>query len=158
MLFLTQEARDRLLLEDEVAPMPRAQVTRILKEAGLRPTRQRIALGCLIFGDGHRHLTAEHLHLEALEAGISLSLATVYNTLFQFDEAGLIRRVSVNSGKAYYDTDPGDHHHFYIEDEDRIIDIAPDRISVDGLPEPPPGYAISKVDVVIRLKRIEGVG
>ncbi|WP_449256013.1 iron response transcriptional regulator IrrA [Bosea sp. (in: a-proteobacteria)] len=126
----------------------------MLKRAGLRPTRQRVALGGLLFGDEHRHVTADELHLEAIDAGIPLSLATVYNTLSQFDEAGLIRKVCVNGGKAYYDTDAGDHHHFYIEAEDRIIDIPPGRISVDGLPKPPPGYVITKVDVVIRLERV----
>ncbi|CAM5772081.1 transcriptional repressor [Bosea minatitlanensis] len=154
MLFVPPETRSRLEAERNRARMSPAGACAILKQAGLRPTRQRIALGTLLFGEGHRHLTADDLHLEAIDEGISLSLATVYNTLSQFDEAGLIRRVSVSGGKAYYDTDTGDHHHFYIEAEDRIIDIEPGRISVGGLPAPPAGYEITKVDVVVRLRRI----
>ncbi|MBN9061778.1 MAG: transcriptional repressor [Rhizobiales bacterium] len=134
------------------------KVVRILKRAGLRPTRQRIALGVLIYGDEHRHLTADHLHRQAIETGSPLSLATVYNTLSQFEKAGLIRKISLIRGRAYYDTDPGDHCHCYVEAEDRIIDIPRDRIRFTRLPEPPPGYEISKIDVVIRLIRINDRG
>ncbi len=88
--------------------------------------------------------TANDLPLDAIDEGISLSLATVYNTLSQFDETGLIRKVSANAGKAHCDTDTGDHHHFYIEAEDRITDIEPERISVGGLPTSPAGYEITR--------------
>src|SRR5262245_42882106 len=87
----------------------------VLKRAGLRPTRMRIALGSLLFGSGDRHVTAEMLHMEAISSAIPVSLATVYNTLHQFTEAGLLREVAVEGSKTYFDTNTSDHHHFYFE-------------------------------------------
>ena len=91
--------------------------------AGLRPTRQRVALAELLFGGPHRHVSAEQLHSEATEAHVGVSLATIYNTLHQFHEAGLLREVAVDASRSYFDTDTSDHHHFYVEDEQRMIDI-----------------------------------
>ncbi len=123
-----------------------------LRTAGLRPTRQRLALGGLLFAQGDRHVTAEGLHLEAISGGIELSLATVYNTLHQFTGAGLLRQVTVGCDKAYFDTNTGDHHHFYIDAEQRLIDIPGDRVQVHGLPNPPAGAEIDRVDVIVRIK------
>jgi Fur family iron response transcriptional regulator len=125
-----------------------------LRAAGLRPTRQRLELAGLLFRDGDRHLTAEGLHAEAQDAGISVSLATVYNTLHQFTEAGLLRQVVVDASRSYFDTNIGDHQHFYCEAEGRLIDIAGDTIAVAGVPTPPKGTAIERVDVVIRVRRV----
>jgi Fur family iron response transcriptional regulator len=124
-----------------------------LRAAGLRPTRQRVALADLLFRAGHRHLTAESLHAEAAEAGISVSLATVYNTLHQFTEAGMLRQVVVDPGRSYFDTNTGSHQHFYAEEDGTLIDIPGDSIAVAGVPAPPKGTAIDRVDVVIRIKR-----
>ena len=85
---------------------------------------------------------------------VPVSLATVYNTLHQFTEAGLLREVAVDGSKTYFDTNTSDHHHFFVEDDNRVIDIPRGRLGVDGVPEPPPGYEISRVDVVVRLRRI----
>ena len=123
-----------------------------LRKAGLRPTRQRLALGKLLFAHGDRHVTAEALHLEAVNAGIVLSLATVYNTLHQFTGAGMLRQVTVGGDKAYFDTNTGDHHHFYIDAEQRLIDIPGDKVQVNGLPAPPAGSEIDRVDVIVRIK------
>jgi Fur family iron response transcriptional regulator len=123
----------------------------LLKGAGLRPTRQRIALGALLFGSGDRHLTAEMLHLEAINNAIPVSLATVYNTLHQFTEAGLLREVAVEGSKTYFDTNTSDHHHFYFERDGALMDIQSGTMSVMSLPEPPEGMEISRVDVLIRL-------
>lgn len=123
----------------------------LLKRAGLRPTRQRIALGALLFGSGDRHLTAEMLHMEAIGSAIPVSLATVYNTLHQFTEAGLLREVAVEGSKTYFDTNTSDHHHFYFERDGALMDIQSDTMSVMSLPEPPEGMEISRVDVLIRL-------
>jgi Fur family iron response transcriptional regulator len=123
-----------------------------LRKAGLRPTRQRLALGRLLFAQGDRHVTAEALHTEAIGAGIELSLATVYNTLHQFTGAGLLRQVTVGGDKAYFDTNCGDHHHFYIDAEQRLIDIPGDKVQVHGLPSPPAGAEIDRVDVIVRIK------
>jgi len=124
-----------------------------LKAAGLRPTRQRVALAGLLFGHGDRHLTAETLHGEAMAGGIRVSLATVYNTLHQFTEAGLLRQVSVDAGRSYFDTNVDAHQHFYAEDEGTLIDIPGESIAVAGIPAPPKGTAIDRVDVVIRIRR-----
>jgi Fur family iron response transcriptional regulator len=125
-----------------------------LRTAGLRPTRQRLDLAGLLFRDGDRHLTAEGLHAEAQDAGIQVSLATVYNTLHQFTGAGLLRQVVVDASRSYFDTNVGDHQHFYCEDEGRLIDIAGDTIAVAGVPTPPKGTEIERVDVVIRVRRV----
>jgi Fur family iron response transcriptional regulator len=121
--------------------------------AGLRPTRQRVALAELLLGGPHRHVSAEQLHLEAQDAHVNVSLATVYNTLHQFQEAGLLREVAVDASRSYFDTDTSDHHHFYIEDEQRVIDIPPNSIVLQGLPEAPRGMMVTHVDVIVRVKK-----
>ena len=126
-----------------------------LKKAGLRPTRQRLALAALLYAAGDRHVTAELLHKEAGEANITVSLATVYNTLHQFTESGLLREVVVESGRSYFDTNTTDHHHFFIEDELRLTDIPAGRIGFVNLPEAPEGTEIKRVDLIIRLKAKE---
>ncbi len=125
----------------------------VLRMAGLRPTRQRIALARLLFAGGPRHASAEQLHAEAEKAGVSVSLATVYNTLHQFRGAGLLREISVDGSRTYFDTDTSNHHHFFIEGEERVIDINSDSISVVGLPEAPRGMEVSHVDIVVRVRR-----
>jgi len=121
--------------------------------AGLRPTRQRVALAELLFAGEHRHVSAEELHGEANASRVNVSLATVYNTLHQFQEAGLLREVAVDASRSYFDTDTSDHHHFYIEDEQRVVDIPTSSIVIKGLPEPPDGMVVTHVDVVVRVKK-----
>ncbi|WP_242220185.1 iron response transcriptional regulator IrrA [Shinella zoogloeoides] len=123
-----------------------------LRHSGLRPTRQRVALGDLLFAKGDRHLTVEELHEEAVTAGVPVSLATVYNTLHQFTEAGLIRVLAVEGSKTYFDTNISDHHHFFVEGENHVLDIPVSNLEIGNLPEPPEGMEISHVDVVIRLR------
>lgn len=122
-----------------------------LREAGLRPTRQRLMLGERLFASGDRHVSAEMLHAEVITAGEQVSLATVYNTLHQFTQAGLLRELAVDGSKAYFDTNTSNHNHFFVEDRGQLIDITGDSIRVDGLPEPPEGMRISHIDVVVRL-------
>ena len=124
-----------------------------LRKAGLRPTRQRLALASLLFGRGDRHVTAEGLHEEAVSAGVPVSLATVYNTMHQFTAAGLLREVTVDGTRTYFDTNTGDHHHFYCEDDGMLMDIDGAAIEVAGVPIPPHGAKIERVDVIVRLKR-----
>lgn len=123
-----------------------------VREAGLRPTRQRIALAELLFAKGDRHLSAEELHEEALTAGVAVSLATVYNTLHQFTEAGLLRILALEGSRTYFDTNTSDHHHFFIEGENRVVDIEAAPVSVHNLPEPPEGMEIVNVDIIVRLR------
>jgi len=133
---------------------PRSQVyTERLRKAKLRPTRQRLDLAELLFAHGDRHVTAEGLHEEAVKAGVPVSLATVYNTMHQFTQSGLLREVTVDGSRIYFDTNIGNHHHFYCEDDGSLIDIDGDAIEVGGVPRPPAGAEIHRVDVIVRLKR-----
>jgi Fur family iron response transcriptional regulator len=128
-------------------------VTAVLRMAGLRPTRQRIALAELLFAGPHRHVSAEELHAEASAARVNVSLATIYNTLHQFQEAGLLREVAIDASRSYFDTDTSDHHHFYLEDEQRVVDIPATSIVIGGLPAAPAGMVVTHVDVIVRVKR-----
>jgi Fur family iron response transcriptional regulator len=132
--------------------MKSGELERRVRAAGLRPTRQRIALADLLFAKGDRHLSAEELHEEALDAGVAVSLATVYNTLHQFTEAGLLRILAVEGNRTYFDTNTSDHHHFFIEGENRVMDIDTGAVTVHNLPEPPEGMEIANVDIVVRLR------
>ncbi|HEY9056422.1 MAG TPA: Fur family transcriptional regulator [Aurantimonas sp.] len=124
-----------------------------LRSVGLRPTRQRVALCNLMFGSGDRHLSAEDLHEEAHKAGEPVSLATVYNTLHQFTDAGLVRPLSAEGQRTYFDTNTSDHHHFFVEDENVMIDIPDGGLRLEQMPEAPEGMEIVNVDVVVRLRR-----
>ncbi|WP_273790284.1 MULTISPECIES: iron response transcriptional regulator IrrA [unclassified Bartonella] len=126
-----------------------------LRQNGLRPTRQRLELAHMIFSQGNRHITAEELYEEAVRAGVPVSLATVYNTLHQFTEAGLLRIIAVEGSKTWFDTNTSDHYHFYIEGENRILDIPynlEESPIIRNLPKPPEGMEISHVDLIVRLK------
>ena len=133
------------------ADPPARQVIDHLRAVGLRPTRQRVALARLLFGSGDRHVTAEHLHGEALAASIAVSLATVYNTLHQFTSAGLLREVVVEPGRSYFDTNIADHHHFFCESIGLLQDIPAEDLTVIGLPLPPLGTEIGRVEVIVRV-------
>lgn len=124
-----------------------------LVNAGLRPTRQRVVLAQLLFAKGDRHISAEELHEEADRASVTVSLATVYNTLHQFTSAGLLREVSIDSNRTYFDTNTSDHHHFFYSEDNYVTDVPQESVSVAGLPTPPEGMEIERVEVVIRLRR-----
>ncbi|HZD92520.1 MAG TPA: Fur family transcriptional regulator [Pseudolabrys sp.] len=132
---------------------PWHDVKSMLRQVGLRPTRQRMALGWILFGKGDRHLTAEMLYEEATRAKVPVSLATIYNTLHQFTEVGLLRQVAVDGAKAYFDTNVSAHHHFYVEDDDAVLDIPHADVVLGATPTPPEGYEIARVDVMVRLRK-----
>jgi Fur family iron response transcriptional regulator len=132
---------------------PWQDVRIMLRNVGLRPTRQRMELGWLLFSKGDRHLTAEMLFEEASKARVPVSLATVYNTLNQFTDVGLLRQVAVDGSKTYFDTNTSDHHHFFVEGENALVDIPSAKVVVDGMPAALEGYEIARVEVVVRLKR-----
>jgi len=123
-----------------------------LTAVGLRPTRQRLALARLLFEDGNRHITAEQLHREATKGDIKVSLATVYNTLNQFTEVGLLREVAVEAGRAYFDTNITNHHHFFSNDTGDLLDIPGDAVVLSALPEVPENTVIGAIDVVVHLR------
>ncbi|MBO6553428.1 MAG: transcriptional repressor [Roseitalea sp.] len=124
----------------------------LLQSVGLRPTRQRVALASMLFGEHDQHIAAEDLHRQALDAGIPVSLATVYNTLHQFTDAGLLRILAVEGQRTYFDTNTSDHHHFFIEESNVVMDVPEGTVTVGDLPTPPEGMEIANVDVVIRLR------
>jgi Fur family iron response transcriptional regulator len=132
------------------APRLRPDFRRFLLRAGLRPTRQRAALAEMLF-KGDRHVTAEELHMEATAAGSRISLATVYNTLHHFQQAGLVRELAIEGSRTYFDTNTSNHNHFYFEDRHNVVDIPDNEIGLSNLPKPPEGYEIAHIDVVIRL-------
>jgi Fur family transcriptional regulator, iron response regulator len=132
---------------------PWHDVNEMLQSAGLRPTRQRMALGWLLFGKGARHLTAEMLYEEATLAKVPVSLATVYNTLNQLTDAGLLRQVSVDGTKTYFDTNVTTHHHYYLENSHELVDIEDPHLALSKMPEVPEGYEIARIDMVVRLRK-----
>src|SRR5436309_12059527 len=134
-------------------PRPLPSIIERLRQVGLRPTRQRVALARLLFDGGDRHVSAEQLHGEAVAAAIRVSLATVYNTLHQFTAAGLMREVVVEPARSYFDTNTENHHHFFCESTGLLQDIPGELVSVAQLPQPPAGAEIRRVDVIIRIRR-----
>lgn len=124
-----------------------------LRAAGLRPTRQRVALASILFDGKGRHVSAEWLYDIAKQNGVDVSLATVYNTLHQFTGAGLLREVAVDSARTYFDTNTSDHHHMYLEHEDRVIDVPSSAVSVNRLPDLPNDLELVSVDVLMRVRR-----
>ncbi len=132
----------------------RSELKAMLRKSGLRPTRQRMSLAGILYAHGHRHISAESLQAEAIAEKVPVSLATIYNTLHQFTEAGLLREVAVDGSRTYFDTNTSDHHHFFVEDSNEVFDVPAGETGVARVPEPPPGYEISRVDVVVRLRRV----
>jgi Fur family iron response transcriptional regulator len=136
-------------------PRPSPDLAERLRSAGLRVTRPRLALLRLLSDAGHRHITVENLHEEAIAAAIPVSLATVYNILHQFTAAGLLRKVLIAPGRLYFDTNVDEHHHFLCESTGMLQDIPEKEIAVLGIPAPPVGTAISRVEVIVRLRPLE---
>jgi Fur family iron response transcriptional regulator len=131
---------------------PALLISKTLSAAGLRPTRQRLALAALLFNGSDRHVTAERLFDEATAARLSVSLATVYNTLHQFTTAGLLREIGVDGAKIYFDTNASEHHHFLNEETGELLDIDDGLMQLGKLPPSPKGLRVARVDIVIRLR------
>ena len=137
-----------------MTPTHEENANKWLVEAGLRPTRQRVTLAALLVGDGkHRHVTAESLFEAAKDDGSAVSLATVYNTLRAFCEAGVLQEITFDGSKSYIDTNVHDHPHYFWEGEGRVSDAPSEQLVIQRLPEPPEGMEIASVDVVIRLRK-----
>ncbi len=125
-----------------------------LARAKVRPTKQRSSLAALLVGDGeNRHVTAEGLFLAAKSSGEAVSLATVYNTLRAFCDAGLMNEITVDATRSYFDTCTEDHPHYFWEDSQELTDAPAGEVAFSRLPDPPQGSEIARVDVVIRLRR-----
>jgi Fur family transcriptional regulator, iron response regulator len=127
----------------------------LLKEAGLRLTRQRQLLATLLFDGRHKHVTAEQLHAAASKHRESVSLATVYNTLHQFTDAGLLRKVVVGQDSVYFDTNTAAHHHFFDEESGHLTDVPANAVAIELMLPPPAGRKVIQVDVTIRVCSID---
>jgi Fur family transcriptional regulator, iron response regulator len=141
------------LLRAALTGYPGRDVRSKLRKVGLRSTRQRMTLGSLLFCEGDRHVTAEMIYEEAVNAKGPISLATIYNTLHQFTGVGLLRQVAVDGTKTYFDTNLSEHHHFFIESENVLLDIPHSEVVIGKTPSPPEGYEIARLDVVVRIRR-----
>jgi Fur family transcriptional regulator, iron response regulator len=152
--LVAQSAQDaKPSVRADLTGCPWHDVKSMLRDVGLRPTRQRMALGWILFAKGDRHLTAEMLYEEASKLKVPGSLATIYNTLHQFTEVGLLRQIAVDGSKTYFDTNVTEHHHFFVEGENALVDIPNADVIVDKMPSAPEGYEVARVDVIVRVKR-----
>jgi Fur family iron response transcriptional regulator len=139
-------------MNTKLATMTDADRDQLLQAAGLRLTRQRQALAAILFDGTHKHLSAEQIHTATRKKHISISLATVYNTLHQFTKAGLLREINIDSAHVYFDTNTEQHHHFFHEDVGTLMDIPASSVDITRLPKPPQGMEIGRVDVILRVR------
>ena len=133
--------------------MARDTAEKMLLKAGLRPTSQRIGLAAILFDGADKHVTPDDVMRLAQSAGVDVSVATIYNTLGQLAAAGLLRRVTLDGSRTFFDTNTSAHHHLFVEDEDRLIDISGDSMQITGLPELGDGVRIKSIDVLVRVER-----
>ena len=134
------------------APLDETALAKTLRAAGLRPTRQRLAIAALLLDGRHRHLSAESLSAEIRASGVQMADGTVYNTLNQFTDAGLLRRVTIHNEHSLFDTNVDHHHHFYDGEADQLFEVPADQVVLAHLPTAPDGHEIQSVDVVIHIK------
>lgn len=132
-----------------------ARLVKRLRDAGLRPTRQRLAIAGLLLDGRHRHVSADSLAREIRDAGMHMAGGTVYNTLNQFTDAGLLRRVTVHNEHSVFDTNTDHHHHFYDAKTDQLIDIPAEKVLLAALPGAPEGHDIAAVDVLIHIRAVD---
>ncbi len=147
------EVSTELMLDEDDKGLLQYDCSDLLRQAGLRPTRQRLMLGEFLFSNGGRHVTADMIYTEAVAANMPISRATVYNTLNQFTEAGLLRQIGVDGSKSFFDTNPGTHHHFFVDHEDRLLDVPAPGVAIEQPPQALPGYEVVGVDVIVHLRR-----
>ena len=125
-----------------------------LEKNGIRATKQRRVLAKLIFDKGKRHISAENLYDEVKKEERKISMATVYNTLKQFTNLGLIREIVVDQNKSLYCNNNQSHYHLYIEDEGKVIDIPTQNIDLD-IPSIPACLQLHDIDVIVRIRTLK---
>lgn len=133
--------------------MSKTSLSARLARAGLRPTAKRVQLAHVLFDGGDKHFTAEQAHEMATKAGMKMSQATVYNTLNQLAAAGLLHRIALDSKRTFFDTNTGDHHHIFYDDNSELVDVPLDQVKVSGTPALKPGETIRRIDVILRVSR-----
>ena len=124
-----------------------------LREAGLRPTKQRVKISELLFNrDKTFHFTINDLAKKiSEELNEKISLATVYNTVHAFEKKGYLKEIAINSDKSYFDTNITAHHHFYDEDTNELIDCDQNDIDSINIKNNITGKKINSVEVLIKV-------
>ena len=125
-----------------------------LRSSGLRPTKQRLMISKLLFGQKKTlHFTIENL-IKLIKKNMNqrISLATVYNTVNAFKKKGYLREIPLEGNKTFFDTNTSSHHHFYDEDKEQLIDINNEKISVNNIPASPSGKSIKSIEVMVRIE------
>jgi Fur family iron response transcriptional regulator len=140
--------QDRQLSAHEAA----AACARRLYEFGIRPTAQRVRIATLLLG-APQHLSAEQILASLRSSGARVSKATVYNTLNLFAARGVIRQLSVDGTRAWFDSNVAPHYHFHDLESGALIDVSVPEVEFSRLPAPPPGMELAGIDLVIRLRR-----
>jgi Fur family transcriptional regulator, iron response regulator len=125
---------------------------RRLAVCGIRPTAQRVRIASLLLSSP-QHLSAEQILASLRTAGARVSKATVYNTLNLFAGHGLIRQLSVDGSRAWFDSNVEPHYHFHDLSTGALIDVPVPAVEFSRLPVPPPGTEVAGIDLVIRLRR-----
>ena len=127
-------------------------IREILRSKSLKLTNQRLLVASYLFDGHNKHVTAEDLFKTLNKSKSKISLATVYNTLHEFYKNKLINRLSINSEKIYFDTNMSSHHHFYNKEDEMLVDVS-NNLRINGLPNPPQGKKIEKIEVLVHLKK-----
>ena len=127
-------------------------IKEILRSKSLKLTKQRLLVASYLFDGHNKHVTAEDLFIKLNKSKSKISLATVYNTLHEFYKNKLINKLSVNSEKIYFDTNMSSHHHFYNKEDEMLVDVS-NNLRINGLPNPPKGKKIEKIEVLVHLKK-----
>ena len=125
----------------------------ILKKLKLRPTLQRVAITEILLRKKEVHVTAYSLEKLMVKNKIFISRATIYNNLNELSNRGFLKKVIVKNDKMWFDTNLSKHHHFYDEEEDRLVDIQEKEINFSKFPKAPDGKSIKSVDIIINIKK-----
>jgi len=127
-------------------------IKEILRSKSLKLTKQRLLIASYLFDGKDKHVSAEELFKKLNKSKSKISLATVYNTLHEFYKNKLISKLTINSEKIYFDTNMTDHHHFYNKKDEMLVDVS-GNLKINGLPNPPKGKKIEKIEVLVHLKK-----
>jgi Fur family iron response transcriptional regulator len=141
-------------MEPEMLPSAAApgRCERRLSGCGIRPTAQRVRIASLLLS-APQHLSAEQILANLRSSGARVSKATVYNTLNLFASHGLIRQLSVDGSRAWFDSNVEPHYHFHDLASGALIDVPVPAVEFSRLPSPPPGTEVAGIDLVIRLRK-----
>ncbi len=129
-----------------------SRIARVLRQHGAKPTSQRMALAEILFSHP-QHVCAEDLLDRARDDGMTISKATIYNTLNLFVQCGLLREINVDANCRYYDSTITPHHHFFNVDNGELVDIPRSSVRLAELPDLPPGTEPAGVELVVKVRQ-----